>query len=330
MKVAVFSIKPFEKNNFEQENKHHQHELVFFEAALNEKTAALTQGFDAVCCFVSDSLNAATLNILQQHHIQLIALRSAGFNHIDIPHAKQLGLTVVRVPHYSPYAVAEFAVGLILTLNRKIHKAYQWVREHNFLLTHLLGFDLHGKTVTVIGTGQIGMVFSKIMSGFGCKVLAVDPIPNPECLKLGVTYLPLIEAIEQADIISLHCPLTPESRHLLNKRNIAKMKHGVMIINTGRGALIDTEAMIDGLKKGIIGYLGLDVYEEEESLFFRDLSEAVIQDDTFLRLQTFPNVIITGHQAFFTKEAVENITKTTLENMSTFETNPENLGENRL
>jgi len=330
MKVAVFSIKPFEKNILEQENSQHHHELVYFEAALNEKTAALAQGFDAVCCFVSDSLNAATLDILHQHNIRLIALRSAGFNHVDLPRAKELGMTVVRVPNYSPYAVAEFAVGLILTLNRKIHRAYQWVREHNFLLTHLLGFDLHGKTVAVIGTGRIGAIFARIMCGFGCKVLAVDPLQNPDCLQLGITYVSLKEAFAQADIISLHCPLTVETRHLLNKKSIAQMKPGVMIINTGRGALIDTQAMIEGLKKGIVGYLGLDVYEEEEHLFFRDLSEVVIQDETFLRLQTFPNVVITGHQAFFTKEAVENITKTTLSNISCFETNPEKLGENRL
>lgn len=330
MKVAVFSIKPFEKDILEQENAHHGHELVYFETVLNEKTAALAQGFNAVCCFVSDALNTATLNVLHQHHIRLIALRSAGFNHVDLSRAKELGITVVRVPNYSPYAIAEFTVGLILTLNRKIHRAYQWVREHNFLLTHLLGFDLHGKTVAIIGTGRIGMVFAKIMCGFGCKVLAVDPIQNPECLQLGVIYTSLHEAFAEADIISLHCPLTKETHHLLNQTSIAQLKPGVMIINTGRGALIDTEAMIDGLKSGIVGYLGLDVYEEEETLFFRDLSEAVIQDDTFLRLQTFPNVVITGHQAFFTKEAVANITKTTLANISCFETNPEKLGENRL
>lgn len=330
MKVAVFSIKLFEKNSLEQENSLHHHELVYFEAALNEKTAVLAQGFDAVCCFVSDKLNAATLNILHQHHIRLIALRSAGFNHVDLPRAQELGITVVRVPNYSPYAVAEFAVGLILTLNRKIHRAYQWVKEHNFLLTHLLGFDLHGKTVAVIGTGRIGTTFARIMCGFGCRVLAVDPLQNSDCLQLDITYVSFDEAVAQADIISLHCPLTIETRHLLNKKSITQMKPGVMIINTGRGALIDTEAMIEGLKQGIIGYLGLDVYEEEEHLFFRDLSEAVIQDETFLRLQTFPNVIITGHQAFFTKEAVENITKTTLSNISCFESNPEKLGENRL
>lgn len=330
MKVAVFSIKAFEREVFVEANAQYKHDMVFFEAALNEKTAALTHGFDAVCCFVTDNLNAATLEQLHQNHIRLIALRSAGFNHVDVEVAKKLGITVVRVPNYSPYAVAEFAVGLILTLNRKIHRAYQWVREHNFLLNHLLGFDLHGKTVGIIGTGRIGIAFARIMHGFGCRVLAFDLIERPECRATGATYVSLDELYAQADIISLHCPLTEKTQHLLNKESIEKMKPGVMIINTGRGGLIDTKAMIQGLKQGIIGYLGLDVYEEEESLFFRDLSETIIQDDTFLRLQTFPNVVITSHQAFFTKEAVANISNTTLSNINFFETDPDKLGGNRL
>lgn len=319
MKVAIFSSKAFEKDLFEKENALHHHELIFFDAALNEKTAELTTGFDAVSCFITDTLNAATLAILHRNGVRLIALRSAGFNHVNLEVAHQLGITVVRVPNYSPYAVAEFAVGLILMLNRKIHRAYQWVREHNFLLNHLMGFDLHGKTVGIIGTGKIGTVFARIMNGFGCKVIAYDQVENSECLALGVHYVSLNELYAQADIISLHCPLTEDTHHIIHQKSIRKMKPGVMLINTGRGALIDTKAVIKGLKTGVIGYLGLDVYEEEEKLFFRDLSEAIIQDDIFLRLQTFPNVVITSHQAFFTKEAVTNIVRTTLKNMSFFE-----------
>lgn len=330
MKVAVFSSKPFEKALLEQENESHRHDFVYFEASLNEKTVELARGFDAVSCFVTDSLNAETLTILHQHHVKLIALRSAGFNHVDMPVAEQLGLTVLRVPNYSPYAVAEFAVGLILMLNRKIHRAYQWVRDHNFLLNHLMGFDLHGKTVGIVGTGKIGAVFARIMHGFGCELLAYDVAENPECLALGVRYVPLNELYARADIISFHCPLNNSTRHILNQDSIALLKHGVMVINTGRGALIDTNAVITGLKTGSIGYLGLDVYEEEESLFFRDLSDEIIQDETFLRLQTFPNVVITSHQAFFTKEAVTNIMKTTVENISYFEQGSEKMNENRV
>lgn len=330
MKVAVFSCQPFEKDLLEQENALHHHELVFFEAALNEKTAELTRGFDVVSCFVTDTLNAPTLTILNQHNIQLIALRSAGFNHVDIDVAHHLGITVVRVPNYSPYAVAEFAVGLILMLNRKIHRSYQWVREHNFLLTHLMGFDLHGKTVGIIGVGRIGTVFARIMNGFGCKILAYDPSEQAENLALGIRYVSLNELYTEADIISLHCPLTEATQHIINQKSIAKMKPGVMLINTGRGALIDTKAVIKGLKTSVIGYLGLDVYEEEDKLFFRDLSETIIQDETFLRLQTFPNVVITSHQAFFTKEAVTNIIKTTLTNISFFEQHPEKIVENKI
>ena len=330
MKVAIFSAKEFEKPFFIQENIADKHQLVFFEARLDEKTAELTKGFDAVCCFVTDKLNAATLKILHVHHIRLIALRSAGFNHVDISSATQLGISVVRVPNYSPYAVAEFAVGLVLTLNRKIHRAYQWVRDHNFSLSHLMGFDLHGKTVGIIGTGRIGTVFATIMHGFGCKLLAFDPVQDETCLQLGVDYVGLDDLYARSDIISLHCPLTESSRHVINQQAINLMKCGVMLINTGRGALVDTKAVIQGLKTGKIGYLGLDVYEEEDNLFFRDLSETIIQDDLFLRLQTFPNVVITSHQAFFTKEAVENIVKTTLFNIDCFDKSPEKLGENRL
>lgn len=319
MKVAIFSAKDFEKPFIISANQSHQHELVFFETMLNEQTVSLATGFQAVSCFVTDDLSAPILNTLAQNGNRLIALRSAGFNHVDLTAAKKLGITVVRVPAYSPYAVAEFAVGLILTLNRKIHRAFNLVREHNFLLTNLLGFDLHNKTVGVIGTGKIGSIFAKIMHGFGCNILAVDPFPNEACLALGVKYVTLNELCQQSDIISLHCPLSDTSRHMINEKTIARMKPGVMLINTGRGALIDTKAIIQGLKDKVIGYLGIDVYEEEEHLFFQDLSDSIIQDDLFARLQTFSNVIITGHQAFFTKEALTNIATITLNNITAFE-----------
>lgn len=319
MKTAIFSTKTFEKPFLIAANQQNSHGLVFFENKLDEQTAILAAGFPAISCFVTDNLSAPVLTLLAQNGTRLIALRSAGFNHVDLPAAKKLGLTVARVPAYSPYAVAEFAVGLILTLNRKIHRAYHLVKEQNFLLTHLLGFDLHGKTVGIIGTGKIGSVFAKIMNGFGCNLLAFDPLPSKECSAMGVKYVTLKELYQQSDIISLHCPLNNETKHLINEQALASMKKGVMLINTGRGALIDTKAVIEALKKGVIGYLGIDVYEEEENLFFQDLSDVVIQDDVFTRLQTFPNVIITGHQAFFTKEALTNIAKTTLNNITAFE-----------
>jgi D-lactate dehydrogenase len=327
MKTAIFSAKEFEMPFLLKANQTYQHELVFFETVLNEKTALLAKGFSAISCFVTDCLSEPVLNTLAKNGTHFIALRSAGFNHVDLCAAKKLGLTVARVPAYSPYAIAEFAVGLILTLNRKIHRAYNLVREHNFLLTHLLGFDLHGKTIGVIGTGKIGSVFSKIMQGFGCQVLAYDPCFSEDCLKLGVTYVALNDLFQRSDIISLHCPLNNETHHIVNEATMQQMRPGVMLINTGRGALIDTQAVIEALKKGTIGYLGIDVYEEEENLFFRDLSEVIIQDDVFSRLQTFPNVIITAHQAFFTQEAVTHIAETTLSNITFFESHPEKLTE---
>jgi D-lactate dehydrogenase len=319
MKVAIFSVKTFENPFLSSANEHHGHSIEFFESALNEQTAVLAKGFPAISCFVTDKVSPEVLAVLAKNGTKLIALRSAGFNHVDVPAAKKLGIIVARVPAYSPYAVAEFAVGLILTLNRKIHRAYQLIREQNFLLTNLLGFDLHGKTVGIIGTGKIGAIFAKIVQGFGCKLLAYDPCPSETCLKLGVQYLEFDEVCRQADIISLHCPLNNETRHIIDAKAIDKMKPGVMLINTGRGALIDTPVIIQALKNGIIGYLGIDVYEEEENLFFQDLSDTIIQDDVFTRLQTFPNVIITGHQAFFTKEALTNIAEITLNNITAYE-----------
>ena len=273
---------------------------------------------EVICCFVTDCIDATVLEQLHQQGVKLIALRCAGFNNVDIKAAKKYNIAIVRVPAYSPYAIAEFAVALILTLNRKIPRACAHVYEHNFLLDGLLGFDLHGKTVGVIGTGEIGQVFCQIMQGFSCHIIAVDPIINDACLAAGVNYASQEELYRQADIISLHCPLTPQTRHMIDKHAIAQMKKGVMLINTSRGAVVETNALIDGLKSGQIGYLGLDVYEEEEQLFFNDLSCKIIQDDVFTRLQTFPNVVLTAHQAFFTQEALHNIFQTTIDNLNYF------------
>ncbi|PIZ04238.1 MAG: hydroxyacid dehydrogenase [Gammaproteobacteria bacterium CG_4_10_14_0_8_um_filter_38_16] len=319
MKVALFSVNNFEKPFLLRANEKDHHELNFFEGRLTTETAKLAAEFPAVSCFITDDLNKAVLTILAQGNTRTIALRSAGFNHVDIETAKKLGLVVTRVPAYSPYAVAEFATGLILALNRKIHRAYARVREQNFSLDGLIGFDLHNRTIGIVGTGKIGTLFAKIMHGFGCKLLAVDLIQNDTCKNLGVTYVNYEELYQQSDIISLHCPLTADTHHLINESVLMKMKTGVMLINTGRGALIDTKAIVQGLKNGKVGYLGIDVYEEEENLLFHNLSETIIQDDVFARLLTFPNVIVTGHQAFFTEEALINIATTTLNNITAFE-----------
>jgi D-lactate dehydrogenase len=315
MRVAVFNTKPYDQRFLEAANTKHGHELLFFEPHLNLQTAPLAAGCSAVCSFVNDQLDAATLRLLFGLGVRLVALRCAGFNQVDLKTAAQLGITIARVPAYSPFAVAEHAVALMLTLNRQIHRAYNRVREGNFMLEGLLGFDLHGKTVGVIGTGKIGAIFATIMRGFGTKVLAHDPYPNRN---LGLSYVSLENILEQSDIISLHCPLTPQTHHLINANSLAMLKQGAMLVNTSRGALIDTPAVIDALKSGQIGALALDVYEEEGDLFFENLSNQVMQDDVFARLLTFPNVLITGHQAFFTQEALENIANTTLENITAF------------
>ena len=316
MRIAVFNTKPYDQRFLEAANANHHFELVFLEAHLSPRTATLAQGCEAVCTFVNDPLPAATLTVLHGLGVRLIALRCAGFNQVDLKAANQLGMTVARVPAYSPFAVAEHAVALILTLNRNIHRAYNRVREGNFQLEGLLGFDLHGKTVGVIGTGKIGAIFARIMGGFGTRVLAFDPYPNPD---LGaVDYVTLEALLSQSDVVSLHCPLTPQTQHLMNAERLQQLKRGAMLVNTSRGALIDTPAAIEALKSGQIGALALDVYEEEGDLFFENLSNAVIQDDVFSRLLTFPNVLITGHQAFFTREALENIARTTLQNVAAF------------
>ena len=318
MRVAVFSTKPYDER-FLQEANQKRHDLTFYEARLTETTAPLANEHDAVCAFVNDDLNEAVLKQLKENGTRLVALRSAGYNHVDMDAAKELGLTVARVPAYSPFAVAEHALALILALNRQTHRAYNRVREGNFALEGLLGFDLHGKTVGVIGTGKIGATFIGVMSGFGCVLLAYDPYPN-DAVKGKAQYVTLEQLFERADIISLHSPLTPDTHHLIDEDALAQMKEGVMIINTSRGALVDTQAAITALKTGRLGYLGLDVYEEEGDLFFEDLSDKVIQDDLFSRLLTFPNVLITGHQAFFTEEALHNIAQTTVQNITAFET----------
>jgi D-lactate dehydrogenase len=318
MRVAVYSTRTYDQQFLSAANEGYGHDLVFLEARLVAATALLAEGFDAVCAFVNDRLDAEVLRILSDGGVRMVALRSAGFNHVDLAAADSLSLTVARVPAYSPHAVAEHAVALILSLNRKIYKAYQRVREGNFALDGLVGFDLNGKVVGVVGTGKIGRIFARIMSGFGCRVVGYDLYPSEEARQY-VEYISLEDLLACSDIVALHLPLTPDTFHLIDAKAVSKMKKGVMLINTSRGALIDTRAVIDALKHGRIGHLGLDVYEEEEALFFRDLSDRVIQDDVFMRLLTFPNVVITGHQAFFTREALSNIAETTIANLTAFE-----------
>ena len=319
MKIAVYSTKPYDRAFLDRRNAAHRHELHYLEARLGRETAVLAHGFPTVCAFVNDRLDRAVLETLAAGGTRHIALRSAGFNHVDLPAAAELGLHVTRVPAYSPHAVAEHTVGLILALNRKVHRAYARVREGNFALEGLLGFDLHGKTAGIVGTGKIGAVVARILHGFGCRLVAFDVAPDPECAALGVEYVALDEVFRRSDVVSLHCPLTKETHHLVNAARLAQMKPGAMLINSGRGALIDTRAVIEALKTGQLGHLGLDVYEEEGPLFFEDRSGRVIQDDVFARLLTFPNVVITGHQAFFTEEALSAIAETTLANVTAFE-----------
>jgi D-lactate dehydrogenase len=318
MRTAVFSTKPYDRQFLVPAAEEAGHLLVFFEPRLTRNTAVLAQGFPAICSFVNDALTAETLGKLAAGGTRFVALRCAGFNQVDLEAAATAGIRVARVPAYSPFAVAEHTVGLMLTLNRKFHKAYNRVRESNFAIDSLLGFDMHERTVGIIGTGQIGVVAAKILAGFGCCLLFHDRFENAACRLLG-QYVSLDDLFAQADIITLHCPLTPETHHLIGSRSIARMKPGVMIINTSRGALVDSRAAIEGLKSRHIGYLGLDVYEEEADLFFEDLSNTVIQDDQFTRLLSFPNVLITAHQAFFTRNALEKIARVTMENLTAIE-----------
>jgi D-lactate dehydrogenase len=319
VKIAFFDTHGFEKAIFQKANEALRHEITFFETRLTDQTADLATGYPCVCAFVNDRLDEKTLRALSAAGTRLVALRSAGFNHVDLSFARTLGLKVVRVPEYSPHAVAEHAVALVLSLNRKLHRAYNRVREGNFSLDGLVGFDLNKKTVGVVGTGRIGSVMAKILRGFDCQVIAYDSVQNSKLLELGVQYVTFDEILRKSDIISLHVPLTPQTRHLIDAKALALTKPGVMLINTSRGALIDTSALIDYLKSGHIGYAGLDVYEEEEGLFFEDLSEQILQDDKLARLLTFPNVLLTSHQAFLTEEALGNIAQVTLQNITEFE-----------
>lgn len=319
MKTALFSAKPYDRHYFDRYAAEYGQEISYFENRLDPRSAALAQGHESVCAFVNDQLDREVLKRLAELGIKLIALRSAGYNHVDTEAAQEFGLSVVRVPAYSPHAVAEHAVALILTLNRKIHKAYNRVREGNFALDRLEGFDLYKKTVGVIGTGKIGQVFSTIMQGFGCRVLAYDPYPNETLQQNKVTYVSIEDLFREADVVSLHCPLTPENHHLINAKSLQQMKDGVMLINTSRGALIDTKAILHALKKRKVGYLGIDVYEQETDFFFQDLSEEIITDDTLMRLISFPNVLITSHQGFFTEEALTEIARITLANLADYQ-----------
>lgn len=323
MRVAVFSTKPYDRRSLDAANADGRHEIVYFEPRLVMETAPLAVDFEAVCAFVNDHLDREVLQVLSEGGTRLVALRSAGFNHVDLDAAEELGITVVRVPAYSPHAVAEHAVGLMLALNRKLHRAHNRVREGNFSLEGLLGFDMHGKTVGIVGTGKIGTVLAGILKGFGCHLLGYDPHPGDAARNLGVEYVAFDDLVGRSDIISLHLPLTPETHHIIDAEAIRKMKRGAMVINTSRGDLLDTAAVIEGLKDGQIGSVGLDVYEEEEELFFEDLSNQVLQDDVFARLLTFPNVLVTGHQAFFTEEALRAIAETTITNIDAIENGEE-------
>jgi D-lactate dehydrogenase len=320
MKVAMFDTHHYDRESFEGASAFTAHEFHFLEPRLTRQTASLAAGFEAVCSFVNDRLDEPTLRVLAQTGTRLIVLRCAGYNHINLEVAEQLGLSVLRVPEYSPHAVAEHALALVLALNRKIHRAHARVREWNFSLEGLVGFDLHGKTVGIVGTGRIGQVAARCFLGLGCKVLAFDALPDRHFESTsGARYVSLTELYSAADIISLHVPLTPTTQHLIDASAIAKMKPGVMLINTGRGALIDSRALIEALKSGHLGAAGLDVYEEEAGIFFQDLSNRIVQDDVLARLLTFPNVLVTSHQAFLTKEALQNIADVTCANMSAFE-----------
>ena len=316
MRVAMFSAKSYERTLLDELNAGHRHELVYFDTRLGPGTVSLAAGFPVVSVVVNDVVDRDVLKQLAAGGTKLVATRSTGFNHIDLGAARELGVKVVRVVDYSPNSVAEFTVGLLLALNRKIPRAYNRTREGNFELDGLMGFDLVGRTVAVIGTGKIGIIFARIMAGFGCELLGFDVHRSPEFEKRGGRYAEADEIVAEADVISLHCPLTPQTHHIVNARMLARVKRGALLINTSRGGLVDTEAVIEALKSGQLGGIAIDVYEQEASLFFKDLSSTVISDDVIQRLVSFPNVIVTGHQAFFTREALETILETTLRSIS--------------
>jgi D-lactate dehydrogenase len=318
MRIVVFSTRAYDRQFLSAANADGRHELVFLEARLDASTVVAATGALAICVFVNDRLNAEVLQRLHGLGVKLVLLRSAGFNHVDLAAAAGLGIAVGRVPEYSPHAVAEHTAALVLTLNRKIHRAFNRVREGNFALEGLLGFDLHGRTVGLVGTGKIGRCFARIMGGFGCTLLGHDPQPEEGFVALGGRYVDMAELLASSDVISLHCPLTPATHHLIGAEALTRVKPGAMLVNTSRGAVVDTRAVIDALKSGHLGSLALDVYEEEADLFFRDLSAEVLHDDVFARLLTFPNVLVTGHQAFFTEEALRAIAETTMANADSF------------
>ncbi len=319
MKVMLFGTQPYDQQSFERIRKSYGFEILYHRSHLNAKNALLAKGADAVCVFVNDTVDAETVRQLAELGVQLIALRCAGFNNVDLHAAARHGIPVVRVPAYSPHAVAEYAVALILSLNRKIHRAYWRTRDGNFSLHGLLGFDLYGKTAGIIGTGKIARPLIHILKGFGMEVLAYDIYPDERyALAEGIEYAALEELYRRADILSLHCPLTDQTRHMIDGTAIASMKPGVMIINTGRGQLIDTGALIEGLKEKRIGAAGLDVYEEEAAYFYEDTSDRIMDDDVLARLLSFNNVILTSHQAFFTREAIDNIAQVTMQNLNDF------------
>ena len=312
--ISFYDAKPYDKISFNKLKEKYGFDIIYYDTKLNKNTVKMAEGSDAVCAFVNDTLDQPVIEALTKMNIQVIAMRCAGYNNVDLKAAKDK-IHVVRVPAYSPYAVAEFALGLLLTLNRKIHHAYNRTREFNFSLNGLTGFDLRGKTVGVVGTGKIGRVFMEVCSGLGVNIVAYDPYPAKDS---NINYVSFDELCKVSDIISLHCPLTKESHHIINKKSISLMKRGVYLINTSRGALIDSEALVEGLKDGKIGAAGLDVYEEESDVFYEDLSSSIVKDDVLARLLTFPNVLITSHQAFLTKDALSNIAETTLENLKAF------------
>lgn len=319
MRVCVYSTKPYDRDFLARAAAKGRHVLEFLETPLTTRTAELAAGADAVCVFVNDAVDAPVMRVLAGHGVGVVALRCAGFNNVDLTAAAETGIRVVRVPAYSPHAVAEHTLAMILCLDRQVHRAYQRVRDHNFSLDGLLGFDLHGRTAGVVGTGRIGSIVAQLLAAFGCSVLAYDPEPNPAALAAGVRYVDLDRLLDSSDVITLTCPLTPDTRHLINTDAVGRMKPGVMLVNTGRGALVDTAAVVEGLKSGRIGSFAADVYEEEAPLFYEDRSSEVIGDDVFARLLTFPNVLVTAHQGFFTVEALTSIAETTISNLDDIE-----------
>ena len=318
MRIALFSAKRYDREFFELANRELGHSLEFFDIGLSARTVRLAHDAEAICAFVNDDISAATLEAMAEAGIKLLLMRCAGFNNVDVAAAQRLGITIARVPAYSPEAVAEHAVALMLTLNRRIHKAYQRTRDANFSLDGLIGFNMYGKTAGVVGTGRIGLATARILKGFGCQLLAYDPYPNKAAEEIGATYVDLDTLLGQSDIVTLHCPLTPENTYLINSQSLARMKPGAMLINTSRGMLVDSKAAIEALKAGQLSALGLDVYDNEQHLFFEDLSNEVIKDDVFRRLSACHNVIFTGHQAFLTREALTSIAATTLTHASAF------------